>query len=399
MTQDHLSRIQAALTSLGIPAWLLYSFRDSNPISVRMLGMTPHHHQTRRWACLIPAEGEPRGLTHRIEPHIGAMMPGTVMGYSNHEEFREGMRSLVAGFDRVAMEYSPGNAVPVVSRVDAGTVELVRSLGPDVISSGELLARMEAVLNPAQLESARLAGGLVREVMIDAFRFIRDRVSAGARLTEYDVQQHIMADFDRRGLITDHPPICGVGPNSANPHYEPTAERSSKIGRDDFVLIDLWARKPGADDIFGDITWVGYVGESVPEKYTRIFTIVRDARDAAYTLLRDTFGRGAMVTGAELDDAARTVIRDAGYAEYFTHRTGHSITTELHGAGANLDNFETEDTRPILAGTSFSIEPGIYLTGDFGVRSELDIVIGDDGVPVATSEPLQREVIAIMAME
>jgi Xaa-Pro aminopeptidase len=396
MTQEQLHRIQSTLRTLGVPAWLLYNFRDLNPISSRIFGLTPHHHQTRRWAYLIPAEGTPKGLSHRIESHIGAMMIGEVTEYSSHTEFRQGIAALLDGLDVVAMEYSPGNAIPIVSRVDAGTIELVRSCGTDVISSADLIAHLEARLTPEGIDSARRAGALVRDVMMRAFGFIRDRITKEETVTEYDVQRLIMEEFEFRGMETDHPPIVGVGPNSANPHYEPTAERHLEIRRGDFVLIDLWAREKGEGTVFGDITWVGYVGEEVPERYVKVFEIVRDARDAALDRVREAFERGEKVTGAELDDVARGVIDRAGYGAFFTHRTGHSISTQLHGAGANIDNFETEDTRSILPGTSFSIEPGIYLTGDFGVRCELDVLIADDGVPVATSEPVQREVVAIM---
>lgn len=398
MTHEYLQRIQSTLCQLGIDAWLLYNFRDSNPIASRTLGLGPHSHQTRRWAYLIPAEGTPKGIAHRIEPHIGKMMIGEVTPYSSHEEFREGLRTLLAGYGRVAMEYSPENALPVVSKVDAGTVELVRSLGAEVISSGDLIAWLEARLTAEQLDSARRAGALTREVMMNAFRFIARKVEGGEPVNEYDVQRMILEEFERLDLTTDHSPNCSIGANSANPHYEPTEERSAQINRGDFVLIDLWGREKKDDaSVYGDITWVGYVGESVPERYQAVFAVVRDARDAAFGRVSAAFAAGRPVTGAELDDAAREVIEKAGYGEYFIHRTGHSITVELHGAGANLDNFETRDTRPIIPGTSFSIEPGIYLPGEFGIRSELDVVIGIDGDVMATSEPLQQQVIAILA--
>ena len=396
MTNHRLSEIQRSLRELGLEAWLLYSFRDSNPISVRMLGLTPEIHQSRRWACLIPAEGAPRGLVHRIEPHIGRLIDGSVIEYSSHEEFQQGLRSILSGVRSVAMEYSPGNAIPVISRVDAGTVELVRSIGVDVQSSGGLIARLEARLSDEQIASARRAGGAVREIMLGAFDLIAGEIGRYGEITEYQVQQHILNEFRNRSMVTDHPPICGVGPNSANPHYEPTEERSEKIREGDFVLIDLWARENQEGSVFGDITWVGFAGKEVPESYHRIFEIVRDARDAAFQTVVDAFEQERPIRGADLDRVARNIIVDAGYGQYFVHRTGHSITTELHGAGANLDSFETEDTRPILAGTSFSIEPGIYLPGDFGVRSELDVVITHDGEVLATSEPLQREVVAIL---
>ena len=395
MTEAYLDRVQQTLRMLGIPAWLLYNFRDSNPIATRILGMPADTHQTRRWAYLIPAQGEPRGLTHRIEPHIGRNMIGRTIEYSSHEEFLDGLGALLKGLPVVAMEYSPRNAIPVISRVDAGTIELVRSLGVEVVASGALIAHLEAVLTEEQIASALRAGVGVRETMMSAFRFIRERIGSGTPVNEYDVQQEILREFGRRGLVTDHSPNCSVGANSANPHYEPTAEQSSPIVNGDFVLIDLWGREKSSDAVFGDITWVGYVGRSVPERYRKIFRIVRDARDAAFNHVRDAFAASEGITGADLDRSARAVIEDAGYGEQFVHRTGHSITTELHGAGANLDSFETDDTRPILPGTSFSIEPGIYLPGDFGIRSELDVVIGFDRSVVATSDPVQQDVIAI----
>lgn len=396
MSNERLARIQAALKAVGIPAWLLYNFRDSNSIANQTLGFPPGTHQTRRWACLIPAEGEPRALAHRIEAHIGAQLPGEVTAYSAHREFVDGLRDLVAGYPAVAMEYSPNNALPVVAKVDAGTVELVRSFGVDVVSSGELIARLGARLTPEQIASATRAGAAVRRTMMSAFGFIHRAVAQGRPVNEYGVQQEIMRLFAEGGLVTDHPANCSVGPNSANPHYEPTAESSSPIREGDFVLIDLWAREAGEGTVFGDITWVGYVGDTVPDRYEEVFQIVRTARDAALGRVQEAFELGQPVTGAELDDVSRGVIARAGYDRYFIHRTGHSITTELHGAGANLDNFETEDTRPILPGTSFSIEPGIYLPGDFGIRSELDVVIDESGVVMATSEPLQTHVIPIM---
>lgn len=399
MNNERLETIQSTLRQLGLQGWLLYSFRDSNPIATRMLGLTPEVHQSRRWACLIPAEGPVRGLTHRIEPHIGRMIPGEVIEYSTHQEFEKGLATLVDGLERVAMEYSPRNAIPVISKVDAGTIELVEAGGVEVVSSGALIAHLEARLNREQQESALRAGKAVRDVMMAAFALIRDRVSSSTALTEYDVQRFILEEFERRGLETDHPPIVGVGPNSANPHYEPAAEGSSPIRLGDFVLIDLWAREKDARSIFGDITWTGFVGESVPSEHAEVFAIVARARDAAFERVVEAMSTDTAITGADLDDAARAVIVDAGYGEYFVHRTGHSITTELHGAGANLDNYETRDTRPILRSTSFSIEPGIYLTGRFGIRSELDVLITDEGEVIATSDPVQQEIVAILATD
>ncbi|KXK56810.1 MAG: Xaa-Pro dipeptidase [Chlorobi bacterium OLB7] len=396
MDQLQLERIQANLQSLGIPAWLLYSFRDSNPIAARILGLTPEVHQSRRWAVMVPAVGQPVGLAHRIEPHIGKLMPGHVVEYSSQTEFVEGLRKILAGCASVAMEYSPNNAIPVIAKVDAGTVELVRSLGVEVVPSGDLIASLEAVLSQEQLDSAARAGASCREVMMGAFRLIGESVRSGQPITEFDVQEWILRQFALRGLVTDHPPNCSVGPNSANPHYQPTAESTAAITRGDFVLIDLWARERTGDGVYGDITWVGYVGEEVPEDVAEVFGVVRAARDAAFDAAATAIAAGQKIDGATLDDAARKVIEAAGYGEYFIHRTGHSITTELHGAGANLDNYETNDTRTILPGTSFSIEPGIYLPGRFGIRSELDVIITHGGQAIATSEPRQMEVVKIL---
>lgn len=395
MDNIQLDRIQATLRSLGIPAWLLYSFRDSNPIAVRLLGLTPEVHQSRRWALMIPAHGSPRGLVHSIEPHIGVVMPGSVTSYSSFNEFESGLRGLLEGVPAVAMEYSPNNNVPVVSRVDAGTVEFVRSTRTDVLSSGDLIAALEARLTPEQIASARRAGAAMRDCAMTAFRYIADSHARGDGINEFMVQSVILEEFEHRGLITDHPPIVGVNANSANPHYAPTSDRSSPIDPGDFVLIDLWAREAGEGTIFGDITWTGFAGDQIPPRHAEVFDIVRAARDAAYDFVVAAFREGRKVSGADVDDAARDVIESAGYGRWFTHRTGHSITSELHGAGANIDNFETRDTRTILAGTSFSIEPGIYLPGEFGVRSEIDVVVDHDGTVSATSEPRQQEILRL----
>lgn len=385
------------MKAAGVDAWLLYNFRDSNAIACRVVGLPAGTHQTRRWATLIPAAGEPRSLVHRIEPHIAQVLPGQVDFYSSRVEFEEALRALLDGHSRVAVEYSSNNGLPVVSRVDAGTVELVRGFGVEVESSGELIARLESTLSDERIESAVRAGKACREVMVGAFGFIRDRLRGGTLTTEYDVVEFILAQLAAHGLVTDHDPNCSVGPNSANPHYQPTPETALPITEGDFVLIDLWGKEEADGSVFGDITWTGYVGTTVPEEYENVFQVVRASRDAALRRVQDAFAGGTPVTGAQLDDAARAVIVDAGYGEYYIHRTGHSITSDLHGAGTNLDNFETKDDRPILPATSFSIEPGIYLPGEFGIRSELDVVVLPDGTVLATSEPLQETVVPILA--
>ena len=398
MTTEQLHRIQRAMKEGGIKAWLLCNFRETNLIASRVIGMSSGTHQTRRWALLIPDEGEPKGMVHRIEPHIAEFMPGEVTWYSSQSEYESGLATLLENVPEVAMEYSPNNALPVVARVDAGTVELVRSFGTSVVSSGELIARLESRLEEWQVESGIRAGKECRDVMMIAFDFIRQRVEEGEKVTEHDVVQKILAEFEKRELITDHDPNCSVGPNSANPHYQPTSESASVIEPGSFVLIDLWAKEKREGSVYGDITWTGYVGDEVPDEYEEIFRIVKEGRDASYRTLCEAFAEGKRVAGAELDDAARNCIDEAGYGTEFIHRTGHSISTDLHGAGTNLDNFETRDDRPILPATSFSIEPGIYLPERFGIRSELDVIVTSSGEVLAPSEPLQERVIPIMKM-
>ena len=399
MTELRLQQIQSAMAEAGISAWLLYNFRDSNAIASHILGLKPGTHQTRRWAVLIPAEGKPRGLVHRIEPHIAQAVPGDVTFYSSRVEFEAALRGLLEGHQRVAMEYSPNNALPVVARVDAGSVELVRGWGILVESSGELIARLESTLTSEQVQSGIRAGNACRKIMMNAFAFIRDNARSGTAITEYDVVAHILADLEAHGLETDHDPNCSVNANSANPHYQPTKDTALSIEHGSFVLIDLWGRERvdvEGGTVFGDITWTGYVGTEVPQKYEDVFQVVRAARDASWNAVQQAFARGERVSGAALDDAARHIIEEKGYGQYFIHRTGHSITSDLHGAGTNLDNFETMDDRPILPATSFSIEPGIYLPGKFGIRLELDVVITEAGEVHATSEPLQTTMLPIL---
>lgn len=396
MTDTQLHRIQSALRERGIPAWLLFSFRDWNPIAGRIAGLAPGTHQSRRWATLIPAEGAPRSIAHRIEGHMAEALPGEVEQYSSLEEFTAALRRALNGVTTVAMEYSPMGELPIVARVDAGTIELVRSLGVEVVSSADLIALLDARLDIDQLAGARRAGAACREVMMETFAQIAGLIADGASPTEYEMQQFILRQFEMRGLETDHSPNVSVGAHSADPHYEPTAERSAAIRPGDFVLVDLWARERDPMSVYGDITWTAYVGADVPERYAEVFDVVRTARDAALDAVRTAFTAGNTITGADLDTIAREIIAGAGYGDHFVHRLGHSITVELHGAGANLDGYETLDRRTILPGTSFSIEPGIYLPGEFGARSELDVVIDHDGTVHATSEPLQTHVLPLM---
>ena len=294
------------------------------------------------------------------------------------------------------MEYSPLNAIPYVSKVDAGTIEQIKSYGVEIVSSGNLISMFNAVWSKEQYEENKPVANALTDIVYQSFNFIKDKISSRSNLNEFDVQNFIMDEFNKRGYFTDFPPIVGVNENSANPHYEPTKEINKPVKENDFVLIDLWAKLNKPDAVWADITWVGFMGKTVPEKYTKIFNIVAQARDEAFNLVSSKLKNGNEIRGFEVDDAARNVINKAGYADYFIHRTGHSITTDLHGSGSHMDNFETKDERLILPSTSFSIEPGIYLTGDFGVRSEIDVYISPDKKVIATGGERQKEVIPIL---
>lgn len=289
------------------------------------------------------------------------------------------------------------NNIPYVSNVDAGTVELVRSLGLEVVSSANLVARFEACWDDEQASDNMETGRHLRQIVDLAFGFIKQRITSKTPITEYDVQQFMLSEFKKRGLMTESDPNCSVNANSANPHYEPTKEIHSPLNKGDFVLLDLWAKKDKPRSVYGDITWTGYIGETLPEEYTTIFEIVKEGRDAALRFVQESFKVGREICGYQIDDAARNYFKEKGYDQYFVHRTGHSIGEEIHGNGANIDNLETRDERKIIPRTSFSIEPGIYLPGKFGVRSEIDVYISKDKEVVVPGQPIQEKVIAILA--
>jgi Xaa-Pro aminopeptidase len=311
------------------------------------------------------------------------------------QELHREMQDAMSGASRVAMQYSPLNAIPYISRVDAGTVELVRSFGIDVVSSADLVQRFEAVWSRDQLDTHLYAARNLREIVDEAFREVGRRVRKGIAADEFGIQEFIWDQYGRRGLISSDRPIVAVNAHSADPHYMPDREHTAPIGEGDFLLIDIWARKPDAGAVYGDITWTGFLGEAVPERHEKIFQIVRAGRDAAIALVRNAHSEGRTLHGWEVDDAARQSITAAGYGKQFIHRTGHSIHEEDHGNGANIDNLETRDDRTLLEGTCFSIEPGVYLAGDFGVRSEVDVYLGENG-PVVTGTPIQERVVPIL---
>lgn len=386
------SAIQQALREDGLDGWLLYDFHGSNPIARKIAGLSDTAKlTTRRWYYLVPASGEPRALVHRIERSTLAHLPGERRIYSGRAELEAGLGEIVRGMRRVAMEYSPACAIPYLSRVDAGTVERVRSLGAEVVSSGDLVQRFEAVWDPGALEAHRAASQHLYAIKDRTFELIRNRV-AGGTLTEYEVQRKMVEWFREAGLVTDCPPVVAAQESSGNPHYLPTAADHRPIRSGQVVLLDLWGKldRPGA--VYADITWVGFTGPAVPAEAAAVFGAAREARDAAIALVDERVSARRPISGWEVDRAARNVIGAAGYGDRFVHRTGHSLGEEVHGNGVHMDDYETHDDRRLIAGTGFTIEPGIYLD-DFGVRTEINMHVGS--IDAAVTGPLQTEIVPL----
>lgn len=390
MEPQHLRDIQDALHQEQVDGWLFYDFRGSDPLAYRILGLDSTTISTRRWYYFIPTQGEPVGVVSSVEPHRLDVLPGQKRVFLSWQQLQAHLSETLQGVRRVAMQYSPGNAIPYISRVDAGTIEQIRQLEVEIVSAADLVQRFEAVWTTAQWESHLRAAKGVRETVDEAFAYIRQHVP----VSEYAVQQFIIRRFADRGLTTHHPPIVAINAHSADPHFEPQPEGSSLIQPGDFVLIDLWAKEPKG--VYADITWTGFMGTEVPARYQEIFTHVRNARDAAIAFVKERMSREQSFAGYEVDAASRKVIVDAGYGDYFVHRTGHSIGEEVHGNGANMDGLETRDERRVLPGTCFSIEPGIYLRGEFGVRSEINIYVTPREA-IVTGAPMQTAVVPILA--
>ncbi len=383
--------VQQALKSDGIDGWLLYDFHGSNPIATRLTDLASSTKlATRRWYYLVPAEGPPRGLVHAIERHNLDGLPGDKRAYSGREQLQAGLKDLLRGMKRVAMEYSPGNAIPYVSRVDAGTVEAVRQLGVDVVSSGDLVQRFEAVWSDGALTTHRHASERLYRIKDRALDLLRTR--AGLGLNEFEVQQAMLAWFDEEGLISDSPPCVAAQENAGNPHYQPSAAGSRAIGRNELVLLDLWGKLPVPGAVFADITWMGFTGAMVPEQYAAAFAAARDGRDAGIDAVTRAARDGRELRGYEVDRATRHVIERAGYGQYFIHRTGHSLGQEVHGNGAHMDDYETHDERRLIPGTGFTIEPGIY-TSEFGVRTEINMFVGERDAEV--TGPMQTAIVTL----
>lgn len=371
-----VGEIQKLLKEESLDGWLFFDHHRRDPLSYRVLKFDPPRTPTRRWYYLIPADGEPRGLVHRIESEILAALPGRKSSYAGWDDQRRGLAALLGECRRVAMQYSPLCAVPYVSMVDGGTVELIRSMGVEIASSANLIQYFEARWTAEQLESHIEAGRRVDRIRREAFERIGERQRRGEPVSEWDIKSFILERFRAQGLEADHGPIVAVNANAANPHYEPDRERSSPIRPGDLVLIDLWARLSSAGSVYYDVTWTGYCGSAPPSDILNVFDIVRGARDAAVQCVQEAIAAGRRLCGFEVDDVARGFIRERGFGDAFFHRTGHSIGVDVHGAGANIDNLENHDDRRIIPWTCFSIEPGIYLS-NFGIRSEVDVFAGD----------------------
>ena len=391
-----LKSIQSALVEFGFDGWLLYDFRGSNVLAQRILQMPPGFMASRRYFYFIPANGTPKKLVHRIESDALDHLPGDKVVYLRWQELEAAIQAIVAGQKNVAMEYSSRNGNPYISRVDAGTVELVRSFGCEVVSSGDLISLFESTLTDAQLASHLEASEVTNAAFARSWKFIADQVRDKGFVEEMAVSDEIMRHFAENQMTTYHPPIVGVNGNGGNPHYETGTGADTKIVEGSFVLVDLWAKqdKPGA--IYSDLTRTGFVGTSVPEKYTKVFNIVAAGRDAGVECVKSAFAAGRQPQGWEVDDAVRGVIEASGYGKDFCHRTGHSLAQEVHGNGTHMDNLETHETRRILPRTLFTIEPGIYLP-EFGIRSEIDVYIHADGQVQVTGGPIQRQIVAILA--
>jgi Xaa-Pro dipeptidase len=391
----NLDALQSALRDQDLDGWLFYDHHHRDPLAYRILGLDVSSFVSRRWFYFVPASGEPKKLVHRIESGKLDSLPGSKDEYSSWQELEQKLENMLSGATRIAMQYSPRNAIMYVAMVDAGTIELIRNMGKTIVSSADLVSIFEAVLTEDQIATHFVAQQKLDEVLRSGWKFIGDSVRGPSKQSdEFSVVQLLLEGIERAGLFTDHGPNCSAGPNSADSHYEPTRESSRAIKQGDFVLIDIWAKlanNPTA--IWYDITWTGVVDRDPTARETLIFNTVRDARDAAIVTIQKAYAAGEKIAGWQADDAARNVIRSAGFGDYFTHRTGHNIAVELHGNGAHLDNLETHDGRLLLPNTCFSVEPGLYFPGEFGIRNEVNMITRP-GSAIVTG-PMQNELLRI----
>ncbi len=390
-----VEKVQAALKEKGVDGWLFCDFHNRDHLSYRILGLDFNKMTSRRWFYYIPAEGEPIGLAHRVEKTKLDSLPGKKMFYHPWEQLHLSLKEILGKPKRIAMQYSPLNNIPYVSIIDGGTVELIKSFGHEIVSSADLVQQFEAVIDEKGYESHIKAGDIIQHIKNEAFAEIGKALGEGRSLTEYDLMKFILKRFDEESIeYGDDVPIVGINDHPADPHFEPKKEGAYEFKKGDMVLIDLWGKLKEPGSIYYDITWCGFIGDEPPEKYQEIFHVVRDARIAAVNFVRKRFDEGKACYGWEVDDACREVVREAGYGDYFIHRTGHSIGEEVHGNGVHIDNLETKDERQLVPGICFSIEPGIYLDGEMAARSEIDCFITLDGEVVVHGEE-QMELVRV----
>jgi Xaa-Pro dipeptidase len=389
----NLQELQHDIRAAKLDGWLFYDFRGRDPIAHRILDL-PHGMRTRRWFYFVPAKGTPRKLVHKIETESLAAVPGETLYYAGYDELRKNLAKAIGRAKVIAMQYSPKAAVPYVAMVDGGTIELVRGAGAKVVSSADLVQKFEACWTPQQLESHLAAGKIIDGAIRGAFDEVAKHIRAKQTLTEYDLQQWFLKQFEASGIRREDGPDVAVNANASDPHYAPIQGKAAPIREGDLLLLDVWGKTKDAASVYYDVTWIGYVGAKVPEKYAKIFGVLREARDKAVDLIRSSIAAGKPLQGWQVDKAARTVIDKAGYGKYFFHRLGHNIGETIHGNGANMDNLETHDIRHLIPKTCTSIEPGIYLP-EFGMRTEVNVYIGDGEARVTGA--VQSEILRLLA--
>ncbi|MBW7887281.1 MAG: M24 family metallopeptidase [Bacteroidetes bacterium] len=390
-----LDEIQKKIQEYNLDGWLIYNFRNANIFATKILEMPTDKLSSRRYFYFIPAKGIPKKLVHDIEQYDLDHLPGEKIIYNKWVTLRNGIKKILHNAKNICMEYSPNNDIPYLSKVDAGTMEFIRSFEMNVVSSGNIVQYFEARWSKEQYADAQITAGILLEIIDKAFNFIGERLRNNHKVTEYDVQQLIMNEFNKNNLTTYAPANCSVNGNGANPHYDPTPEIHQEIKKGDYILIDWWAKNKKPGSVYADFTWVGYAGKKIPQKYQEVFDIVKGSRDAAVEYLKKEFALGKTVRGCDVDNVTRSFIEERGYGKYFVHRTGHNIGEEVHGNGTHIDNYETMDVREIIPETCFSIEPGIYLPNEFGVRLEIDVYISKDREIVLLGNKIQNEIVAI----
>jgi len=388
-----LNGIQSDLRAAKVDGWLFYDFRGRDPIAHRILQLPPSM-RTRRWFYFVPAKGGAKKLVHKIETHALETLPGETLYYSGQKELRGNLEKMLGRVKTVAMQYSAKNAIPYVAMVDAGTVELVKSCGAKVVTSADLVQKYEACWTKEQLESHLQAGREIDRIVSEAFAVAAKGVREKKPVAEHELQQWILREFAKAGLLTEEGPDVAVNEHASDPHYAPSAERPTQIGEGDLLLLDVWGKKKAEGSVYYDISWVGYLGAKVPEKYAKVFGVLVNARDKAVELIRSSVAAGKALQGLQVDKAARGVIEKAGYGKYFIHRTGHNIGQTVHGNGVNMDGLETHDSRHLIAGTCSSVEPGIYLA-EFGMRTEVNVYVGEKEARVTGT--VQKEILALLA--